>query len=56
MTDHPDLTLRVADMADASSLAALSMEVWEPGYPWEPTPMWQAKHACATETGTEIPW
>ncbi|ATG44501.1 Acetyltransferase [Phaeobacter piscinae] len=28
MTDHPDLTLRVADMADASSLAALSLEVW----------------------------
>ena len=28
MTENPDLTLRVAEMADASSLAALSVEVW----------------------------
>ncbi|WP_405109679.1 GNAT family N-acetyltransferase [Phaeobacter sp. BS52] len=32
MTDHPDLTLRVAELADASSLAALSVEVWVATY------------------------
>ncbi|WP_333847817.1 GNAT family N-acetyltransferase [Phaeobacter italicus] len=32
MTENPDLTLRVAEMADASSLAALSVEVWVATY------------------------
>ncbi|UWS03335.1 GNAT family N-acetyltransferase [Phaeobacter inhibens] len=54
MTDHPDLTLRVADMADASSLAALSLEVWVGTYLREGVSGFFADYALAELTAARF--
>ncbi|MFS4580853.1 N-acetyltransferase family protein [Phaeobacter sp. C3_T13_0] len=54
MTDHPGLTLRVADMADASSLAALSIEVWIGTYLREGVSGFFADYALAELTAARF--
>ncbi|MFV1592346.1 GNAT family N-acetyltransferase [Phaeobacter sp. JH20_36] len=54
MTDHPDFTLRVADVADASSLAALSLEVWIGTYLREGVSGFFADYALAELTAARF--